>query len=105
MGIKKVTRDDGPAMELDGWDDPEKQMLRMEDEDEEPTVDESGQLGILQRLDEILAGYTGPERKMFWLIFVDGLSIAAAGRETAVGGDVHSKFKKMMETVKEHMDI
>ena len=106
--MKKKSRlnpDEEPTFELDGWDDPEAQLLGMEDEDDEPTVDESGQLGILQRLDELLSGYTVEERKMFWLIFVDGLSITAAGREAGVGGDVHGKFKKMMSTVREHVDV
>ncbi len=93
--------DSETAVELDDWSDPEARLLRLEAEEieAEEEVRKAPQLGIFERLDELLADYTSEERRLFWLVFVDGVSIAAAGREAGVPGNVHVKFKKMLGTV------
>jgi DNA-directed RNA polymerase specialized sigma24 family protein len=95
----EITRED-----ID-WGDPEARMLRLEDEDddEEENTEVGGRLGVFHRLDELLAEYTPEERRLFFLVFVEGVSIAAASREAGVTGNVHVKFKKMLETVREEL--
>ncbi len=93
---------DGDAVvELDDWSDPEARLLRLEAEEieEEEEARKAAPLGIFERLDELLVDYSPQERRLFWLVFVDGVSIAAAGREAGVQGNVHVKFKKMLGTV------
>ncbi len=90
-------------LELDDWSDPEKRLLRQEAEEEEVEESERQELGVFQRLDELLADFSPEERKVFWHVFVDGMSVAAAAREVGVSGNVHVKFKKMLAVAKEFL--
>lgn len=90
--------------ELD-WDDPEAQLLRSEEPEEEEEEEEeaSTDTGVFDRLDELLADFTSQERRLFWLVFVDGTSLAAAAREAGVGGNIYVKFDKMMTAMKKQL--
>ncbi len=88
--------------QLDDWGDPEVRLLRQEEAAEEEVEEEPRQeMGIFERLDVLLADFTAEERQVFWHVFVDGMSIAAAAREVGMGGNVHLKFKKMLAAAKE----
>ena len=95
--------DDDEKTEIDGWADPEARLMALEEAKSDPESAKAQvgdeEQGIFQRLDELLCEFTAEERKLFWLVFVEGTSIAAAGREAGVGGNVHAKFKKMLDTV------
>lgn len=87
---------------LDDWSDPEKRLLRQEEQEEIEDEEAGGPgMGIFQRLDEVLVDFSPSERKVFWLVFVDGMSVAAAAREAGISGNVHTKFKKMLAAAKD----
>jgi hypothetical protein len=96
-----VTENDAGA-QLDDWGDPEIRLLRQEEAAEAEAEDEARpDMGIFQRLDVLLADFSSAERQVFWHVFVDGMSIAAAAREVDMAGNVHLKFKKMLAAAKE----
>ncbi len=96
------TRDDDDAP--DSSDDPESLLIRREQEDEEEKDEgDRGRAGVLARLDTILATHSKAERRLFWLVFVEGMSIAQAAREAGTSGNVYEKFNKMMEAVRSHL--
>jgi len=96
------TRDDDM---LDLSDDPESLLLRREQEDEEEEEREvaRGRAGVLEHLDAILSTHSKAERRLFWLVFVEGMSVAQAAREAGAGGNVYEKFNKMMAAVRTHL--
>ncbi|MBM4354581.1 MAG: hypothetical protein FJ109_12465 [Deltaproteobacteria bacterium] len=96
------SRDDDEAPDLS--DDPESLLMRREQEDEEELEETaSDRTGVLERLDAILATHSKAERRLFWLVFVEGMSIAQAAREAGTGGNVYEKFSRMMEAVRAHL--
>jgi len=95
--------DDNPAGGADSWGDPEAHLMRLEKEEEAHAESPPQSPGALERLDELLADFRTAERRMFWLVFVEGSSVAAAGREAGVPGNVHAKFRKMMAAMRARM--
>lgn len=105
MKNKDTTKNTPRAITDLDWDDPEAQLLRSEEPEEEEEEEEetSKDSGVFQRLDELLADFTSQERRMFWLVFVDGTSLAAAARAAEVGGNIYAKFDKMMNAMKNQL--
>ncbi len=97
-----VVGESDAGAQLDDWGDPEIRLLRQEESDA-GEEEEAGrtEMGIFERLDVLLADFSSEERQVFWHVFVDGMSIAAAAREVGMGGNVHLKFKKMLAAAKE----
>jgi DNA-directed RNA polymerase specialized sigma24 family protein len=98
------SRDDDDTPDLS--DDPESLLLRreQEDEEEEETRErDRARAGVLDRLDMILAMHSQADRRLFWLVFVEGMSIAQAAREAGTSGNVYEKFNRMMDAVRSHL--
>ena len=84
--------------------DPEKWLLRMEDEKQDEEEEEDAR-ELLKRIDSILKEFPKEERKMFKMVFREGASITAAARECGVKGTPRAKFEKMLEMVRQKMGV
>ena len=92
--------DDDRVEKEDGTDmDPEKYLLRLEEEDKEDAEVED----LFEKIEEILKDFPESERKMFTKVFVEGESVTEAARNCGVRGAVHAKFNRMLEIVRGHM--
>jgi DNA-directed RNA polymerase specialized sigma24 family protein len=99
--------DDGSDGGREGTDasDPESLLMRKEEEDDDDRKTVRRNAGVFNRIDAILKGHPPAERKLFWMVFVEGWSIARAAARVGVSGNVEQKFQAMLATVRKEMGM